>query len=216
MKVVLFGATGMIGQGVLRECLLAPDVDSVVAVGRNPTVRQHPKLHQVTVDDFTDLSPVEGDLAGADACFYCLGITSVGRSEAEYTRVTYDFTAAAVDVLARVNPDLTFVFVSGASTDSTERGRVMWARVKGRAENAVLAAFANGYAFRPAVIQPTHGITSKTRLYRVLYAVTAPVFPVLRRLFPAYVTSTEAIGQAMLRVARQGHPTRILESRDLS
>ncbi len=215
MKVVLFGATGMVGQGVLRECLLAEDVTDVLVIGRTATGRQHPRLRELVHDDFADLSAVEDELAGHDACFYCLGVSAAGRSEADYTRVTYDYTLAAAQVLARRNPDLTFVYVSGAGTDSSERGRSMWARVKGRTENAVLALFPNGYAFRPAFIQPLHGATSKTGWYRAVYALTTPLYPVLRRLLPKYVTTTEQVGQAMLRVAREGAPKRVLESADL-
>jgi uncharacterized protein YbjT (DUF2867 family) len=215
VKVVIFGATGMVGQGVLRECLLAADVEEVVSVSRGQLEQQHDKLRDVRHADFTDFAPIAEDLAGADACFFCLGVSSAGMSEADYTRVTYDFTVAAARTLAKVNPDLVFVYVSGAGTDSTERGRSMWARVKGRTENAVLETFPNGYAFRPAFIQPMHGITSRTRWYRAMYAVTTPLFPVVRRLFPRYVTTTEHLGRTMLLVARQRDSRRVWESRDL-
>lgn len=216
MKVILFGATGMVGQGVLRECLLADDVTEVLAVGRTPVGRAHPKLRELAHRDFTDFTPVEAELAGYDACFYCLGVSSVGRDEADYTVVTHDYTVAAATVLARLNPEMTFVYVSGAGTDSTERGRVMWARVKGRTENAVLALFPRGCAFRPGIIQPVHGAVSKTRLYRVIYAVAAPLFPVLRKLAPKRVTTTELVGRAMLRVARTSPAERVLENGDLT
>ncbi|MBG6137723.1 NAD-dependent epimerase/dehydratase family protein [Longispora fulva] len=214
MKVILFGATGMVGQGVLRECLLADDVGSVLVVGRTPTGREHPKLREILRPDLTDLSAIEDQLAGYDACFFCLGVTSAGMSEADYTRITFDGTMAAARPLARLNPDLTFVYVSGAGTDSTEKGRSMWARVKGRTENAVLALFPNGYAFRPAFIQPRHGERSKTRWYRLAYVVTTPLFPLLRAVAPRYVTTTEEIARAMLDVARDGYPSRVLESVD--
>ncbi|MGY0234306.1 NAD-dependent epimerase/dehydratase family protein [Longispora urticae] len=214
MKIILFGATGMVGQGVLRACLLADDVESVLVVGRTPTGRHDPKLRELLQPDLTDLSGVADQLAGYDACFFCLGVTSAGLNEAEYTRVTYDLTMAAARPLARLNPDLTFVYVSGAGTDSTERGRSMWARVKGRTENAVLDLFPNGYAVRPAAIQPVHGERSKTRWYRLAYVVARPLFWLLRAVAPRYVTTTEELAGAMLGLARDGYPRRVLESVD--
>jgi uncharacterized protein YbjT (DUF2867 family) len=215
MRVILFGATGMIGQGVLRECLLAPDVEAVLAVVRAPSGRADPKLHELVHADFTDFTAVAGEFAGYDACLYCLGVSSAGMSEADYTRVTYDMPLAAARAMAEANPDVTFVYVSGAGTDSTERGRSMWARVKGRAENALIALLPNAYAVRPGFIQPVHGATSRTRWYRILYAVLRPVVPLLRRLFPRAVLTTEELGRAMLRVGRDGYPTRVLETGDL-
>lgn len=216
MRVVIFGATGMVGQGVLRECLLADDVHSVLVVGRTPTGQRHPKLREIRHGDFADLDPLRDELAGADACFYCLGVSSLGLDEAAYTRVSYDYPVAAARLFAEVSPDVRFVYVSGVGTDPTGRGRVMWARVKGRTENAVLDLLPNGYAARPGFIQPTHGVVSKTRWYRLGYAITRPLFPLLRRLFPNQVTTTDGLGRAMLRVARQGSPRRVLTNRDLT
>jgi uncharacterized protein YbjT (DUF2867 family) len=213
MKIVIFGATGMVGQGVLRESLLAHDVEQVLAVVRTPTGVRHPKLREATLTDFTDLGPVAGELAGADACFYCLGVSSVGMDEAAYTRVSYDFPLAAARTLAALNPDLTFVYVSGAGTNPA--GRQMWQRVKGRTENAIIEMFPNGYAFRPGFIRPTHGARSKTRLYDTAYTVLAPLLSMLERLAPAYVTSTDRLGRAMLRAARTGFGSRVVENRDL-
>jgi len=214
VKVMVFGATGMVGQGVLRECLLADDVTQLLVVTRSPTGVHHAKLRELVHRDFTDLDPIADDLAGYDACFFCLGVSAAGLDEAAYTRITYDATMAAARVLARHNPDLTFIYVSGEGTDAN--GRSMWARVKGRTENAVLDLFPNGYAFRPGFIQPMHGATSRTRLYRLAYKITNPLFPLLRKLFPRSISTTEQIGLMMLRVARDGYPTRILRSRDLA
>jgi uncharacterized protein YbjT (DUF2867 family) len=212
MQVLIFGATGMVGQGVLRECLLAPDVTRVVAIGRSATGVSNQKLRDLVHKDLHEYASIEQALAGFDACFFCLGITSAGMSETDYTRITYDITAAAAETLARLNPAMTFIFVSGAGTDSSERGRLMWARVKGRAENAVLGLFKAGYAFRPGVIQPLHGIRSRTLAYNIVYTVLAPMVSLLRYLLPRYVITTEEMGRAMLNVARHGAPQRILEN----
>lgn len=217
MKIILFGATGMVGQGVLRECLLDPDVESVLAVGRSATGQHHPKLREITHQDFTDLSAIEGQLAGYDACFFCLGVSSSGMKEADYHHVTYDYTMAAAEALVRVSPGMTFIYVSGAGTDSTERGRWMWARVKGKTENALLRLpFKASFMFRPGYIQPRHGIVSKTRLYRVGYAIMGPLFPLMRLVFPKYVITTEDVGRSMLQVARHGADKRVLENADLA
>ena len=213
MKVIIFGATGMIGQGALRESLLAADVEQVLAVVRRPTGVRHRKLREVTLADFADLAPIAEELGGYDACFYCLGVSSVGLDEAAYRRISYDYPVAAAHVLAELNPTMTFIYVSGAGTKLD--GRQMWARVKARTEVEVIKTFPNGYGFRPGFVQPTHGATSRTRLYRVAYALTAPLVPLLSRLAPRYVTSTDRLGRAMLRAARTGLPTHIVENADL-
>jgi len=217
MNVLLFGATGMIGQGVLREALLDPDVERVVAVGRSATDQQQPKLRDLVVRDVADLTSVESELAGFDACFFCLGVSSAGMSEERYTRVTFDLTLAVAATLARLNPQMTFVYVSGMGTDSTERGRVMWARVKGRTENALLRQpFKAAYMVRPGVIIPLHGIRSKTMWYRLLYAATRPLYPVVKAVAPNAVTTTEQMGRAMLALVRRGYATPILETKDIN
>lgn len=216
MKAVIFGATGMIGQGVLRECLLDPEVTDVLVVGRNPIGRQHQKLRELLHADFLDFSSIEGELAGYDACFFCLGVSSVGMSEQDYHRATYDITMAAARTLVGQNPDMTFIYVSGVGTDSSERGRTMWARIKGKTENALLALPFQAYVFRPGYIQPLHGITSRTKLYRALYAIGAPLYPILKRLAPTYATTTEQIGLAMIAIAKRGAPTRVLGSREIN
>jgi uncharacterized protein YbjT (DUF2867 family) len=206
----------MVGQGVLRECLLDPGVDAVMTVGRTATGVTHSKLRELVRPDLLTYSDVESDLRGFDACFFCLGVTAAGLSEAQYERVTYDITLAAARTLCRLNAGMTFIYVSGAGTDSSEKGRVMWARVKGKTENAILALpFKAAYAFRPGVIQPMHGERSKTAAYRILYSLTRPLFPLLRRLAPAYMLTTEEIGRAMIRAVRRGAPKRVLEIADI-
>ena len=217
MKVILFGATGMVGQGVLRECLLDPEVESVLAVGRNPAGQQHEKLQEIIGPDVSDLGTVRSHLSGFDACFFCLGVSSTGMDATAYYHLTYTLTTKVAAMLAQLNRNMTFIYISGAGTDSTERGRMMWARVKGKTENALLAMpFKAAYMFRPGYIQPLHGIRTKTRLYGLLYAVMAPLYPLWKLLLPKYVTTTECMGRAMLKVAKNGAPKHILESWDIN
>jgi uncharacterized protein YbjT (DUF2867 family) len=216
VNVLLFGATGMIGQGVLRECLLDDRVKSVIAIVRAPLSFTHPKLRELIHRDFTDFSPLSGEFEAVDACFFCLGISSAAKGEEEYRRITYEYTLAAVRALP-TNPSLTFIYVSGEGTDSTQRGRSMWARVKGRTENELLAMPFHAYMFRPGYIQPLHGATSKTPAYRWLYLGMSWLYPLLRRLVPKYVTTTENLGRAMLAVAnRGGTGERILHSPEIN
>lgn len=213
MKVILFGATGMVGQGVLRECLADPEVERVLVIGRNACGVDDPKLDEIVRSDLFDYADVEALMRGYDACFFCLGVSAAGMSEERYTKITYDLTMATANTLARLNPKMTFIYVSGAGTDSSAKGRIMWARVKGRTENELLQLpFESAYMFRPAFIQPMHGIQSRTKLYRVLYAIVGPLFPILNALFPKHVTTTEQVGRAMLEVAKRGHPTRVVEN----
>ena len=217
MKVILFGATGMVGQGVLRECLVDPDVERVLVVGRSPTGQQHPKLREIQHGDFTDFSAIESQLAGYDACFFCLGVSSVGMDPERYRHLTYDITMAAATTLARLNPNMVFTYVTGRSTDSTEQGPQRWARVKGKTENDLLKLpFKAAYMFRPAGIQPLHGIKSKTGWVQAIYVGTAPLLSLLNRVAPAYMTTTEQVGRAMIRVAHDGYPKPILESEDIN
>jgi uncharacterized protein YbjT (DUF2867 family) len=217
MKVLLFGASGMIGQGVLRECLLDPKIERVLLIVRNATGQQDAKVTELVHKDFFDFSGIESQLTGYDACFYCLGLSAAGVTQEAYFRATYDMTLAAAKTLARLNPAMTFVYISGAGTDSTEKGRTMWARVKGKTENALLnLPFKAAYMFRPGVIQPLHGIQSRTSGYRIFYSVTKPLLPILRWLLPQYVTTTELLGRAMIHVARSGYPKRVLETRDIN
>ena len=217
MNVILFGATGMVGQGVLRECLLDRDIQQVLTVGRSATGQQHPKLRELTVPDLMDLTAVEPQLTGYDTCFFCIGVTSAGMTEEKYTHLTYDLTLSVAQTLARLNPTMTFLYISGAGTDSTEKGRSMWARVKGRTENDLLRLpFKSAYMFRPGFIQPLHGIRSKTRLYQFLYDILAPIQPLLKGRLPKYITTTEQLGRAMITVAKNGYPKPILESLDIN
>jgi len=206
----------MVGQGVLRECLLDPDVETVLAIVRNSCLPQHDKLREILQHDLSDLSAIEARLSGYDACFFCLGVSAVGMNEEAYRRVTYDLTVSVAQTLAKLNPTMTFIYVSGAGTDSTERGRQMWARVKGRTENALLQMRFNAvYLFRPAYIQPLYGARTKTAWYGAFYAVARPFYPLLKRLLPNYVTTTECVGRAMLSVTKRGFPNPVLENRDI-
>lgn len=231
MKVLIFGASGMVGLGVLRECLVASDVTQVTTVGRTPADTAlfrrdrldagfnhavSSKLRQLVHADMFDYRAIEPLLAGYDACFFCLGVSSFGMQEAEYARITYDLTLAAAHTLRRLNPDMAFVYVSGASTDSSEQGRSMWARVKGRTENALLAlGFPRAFMFRPGAMIAMHGVRSKTRLYRILYPLLGPLLPLLRALWPDRILTTELVGLAMLEAARGGAGKGVLESGDI-
>ena len=206
MNVILFGATGMVGQGVLRECLRDDGVERVLAVGRSATGVTHPKLHELMLPDATD-----AELQGYDACFFCLGVSSAGLSEADYTRLTFDLTFGWAQRLARINPAMTFIYVSGAGTG----GKAMWAQVKKRTEDALLALFPSAYMFRLGALRPMHGEVSKTRWTRISYAIFRPLLPLLYRVAPGALITTEELGRAMIRAAREGAPKRVLENRDL-
>jgi uncharacterized protein YbjT (DUF2867 family) len=217
MNVILFGATGMVGQGVLRECFLDPAVERVLSIGRNPSGQNHPKFREILRPNLLDYTDIEPDLSGYDACFFTLGVTSAGMREDAYWRITYDLTLAAARTLARLNPAMTFIYVSGAGTDSTEQGRVMWARVKGKTENDLRKLpFKAAFAFRPALIVPLHGIQSRTAVYRIFYKILTPLLPWMTGRFPKFVTTTEQLGRAMLHAARYGAPKPVLESIDIN
>ena len=221
MKVIIFGASGMIGQGVLRECLLDERVDSVLVVNRAPTAGGHAaKVREIVHDDFTDfttLAATEEELASLDACYFCLGVSAAGRSEEEYRRITHDYTLAAAKALSPRGPALTFTYVSGEGTDSTEQSRAAWARIKGRTENELLETDFQAYMFRPGYIHPRNGARSKTRSYRVMYGLTSWLYPVLHRLMPKHTTTTEHLGRAMLAVTSlQGEGPHVLYSPDIN
>lgn len=217
MNVLLLGATGMVGQGVLRECLIASDVQRVTTLGRSATGQKHVRLDELVHANLFNLSSIESRLTGCDACFFCLGVSSAGMSEQDYTIVTHDLTLSVARTLVRLNPGMTFVYVSGMGTYSTEHGRSMWARVKGRTENALLRLpFKAAYMFRPGAIMPLHGVRSKTALYRAAYVVLTPLYPLIKRLAPNAVTTGEQVGRAMLQVARHGYPNPVLETADIN
>jgi uncharacterized protein YbjT (DUF2867 family) len=216
MKVILFGTTGMIGQGVLRECLLDSGVDLVLSVGRAPLPQKHAKLQEIIAPDLANLSAFESQLSGFDACLYSLGATAAGSTEENYRRINYEMPLAVANLLAKLNPGMTFIYISGRGTDSTEKGRVMWARVKGATENALLCLpFKAAYMFRIGAVVPLHGIKSKTPLYNFFYAVGTPLMFLLRKLSPQNVQTTEEVGKAMLIAAKRGAPKSILECADL-
>lgn len=207
----------MVGQGVLLECLDHSEVSAIQAVGRSSCGIDHPKLEDMIHQDFFDYSAIEGELTGYDACFFCLGVSAAGMSEEQYHRLTYELTLAAAETLARLNPAMTFCYVSGAGTDTSESGRMMWARVKGKTENHLLQLpFKAAFMFRPGYIQPLKGIRSKTRLYQTFYTLARPLYPVLKTLFPTYVTTTEKLGLGMIEVALRGCSQPLLENYDIN
>ncbi len=217
MRVIIWGATGMVGQGVLRECLRAEDVTSVIAVGRSAPVVQHDKLQTLVHEDLLHYETVAGRLSGLDACFFCLGVSSVGMSEQEYTRITRDLALAAATILAKLNPSMIFVYLSGSGADSTGKSRTMWERVRGGTENALRAlTFKNVYILRPGIILPRHGAVSKTPFYRFFYRLLGPVLSLLRPLHPNCILTTEVMGLAMLNLARRGWPDDLLNSRQIN
>ena len=211
MNVILFGATGMVGQAVLGECLRNDRVAAVLSISRSPTGKTHPKLRELVRKDLFDVGVPEAELQGYDACFFCLGVSSAGMAEADYTRLTYDLTLVWARVLARVNPGMAFLYVSGAGTG----GAGMWARVKGRTEQALLGLFPSAYMVRLAMLRPMHGEVAKTRWTRILYSGFQPLFPVVQRLAPSLVISSEELGRAMIRAARERPTNHVLEMKDL-
>jgi len=217
VNVVLFGATGMVGAGALFECLADSRVRSVVALTRSPLNRTHPKLREVRRDDFFHYNDCRAEFAACDACFFCLGVSSIGMDEKRYTRLTYDLTLAAAHALAAANPRMTFCYVSGVGTDSTERGRTMWARVKGKTENALLGlGFREAYMFRPGYIQPIGDVQSKTGWVQTAYDIARPLYPLIHRLLPNNSTTTSNLGRAMIQVAAAGYSKRVLYSADFN
>lgn len=209
--VLITGSTGMVGKGVLLECLDSPLVDKVKVLNRSSLDMQHAKLEEILLQDFTDPTPVADRFAGVDACFHCMGVSSIGMSEEDFSRLTYTVTAKLADAVYAQNTQAVFCYVSGTGTDESEQGRTMWARVKGRAENYVLAkGFRGAWMFRPGMIVPERGIRSRTNWYQWMYNITRPLFPLLKRLDS--ITTTTRIGHAMLQVLEQPPSSVYLEN----
>ena len=207
----------MVGQGVLLECIGHKSISSILVVGRSSCGVNHAKVDEIIHSDFADYVAIEDRLVGLDACFFCLGVSAAGMSEEDYRHVTYDFAVGAAEILARLNSEIVFCYVSGAGTDSSEKGRTMWARVKGMTENHLLKMpFDSAYMFRPGYIQPKKGVRSKTRLYQAMYTVLSPLYPIWKTLFPSFVTTTEKVGLAMIQVAENGFSKPVLETRDIN
>jgi len=216
IKAIITGSTGMIGKGVLLECLESPHVESVLVINRQSVGMKHQKLKEIINTDFYDLSAIKEHLAGYNTCFFCLGVSAAGLSEEEYYRITYDLTLNFAQTILGLNPELTFCYVSGAGTDSREKSRMMWARVKGKTENALLALpFKAAYMLRPAFIQPMKGIRSKTGIYNIFYSILKPLYPILKS-FTKIVTNTEKLGKAMINIVIMNYDKKILENADIN
>jgi nucleoside-diphosphate-sugar epimerase len=211
IKAIITGATGMVGEGVLLECLNHPDVEQVLVINRKPGGVSHPKLREIVHADFFHLEPLEPQLAGYNACFFCLGVSSVGMSQEEYRHITYDLTLNVGQLLARLNPEMTFCYVTGAGTDSSEQGRTMWARVKGATENALMRLFPRAYMFRPAFMKAVPGQKNVKSFYNFF----AWIYPIGRALYPAGFCTLQEVGQAMIHAATKGYPKQILDVKDI-
>lgn len=217
LKIILLGATGMVGQGVLRECLLDADVERVLVVGRSSIGKRDAKLKEALLPNIFEIGKFGEELAGYDACFFCLGVSSVGMSEADYRRVTKELTLKVARTMLKANPQMIFIYVTGVGTDSTEKGRSMWARVKGETENELLRmGFRGAYMFRPGYIQLAGGVRSKYGWANAIYSVMGIVYPMLKKVFPGHLLTTEDIGKAMIRVAKNGGEKKVLEPRDIN
>lgn len=212
-KVIITGTTGMVGKGVLLECLDHPEVEEVLVVNRHTIDMEHPKLKEVIHKNFDDLSEIKAQMQGYNACFFCLGVSAIGLSETEYNSITHDLTIHFAETV--INDEMVFTYVSGQGTDSTEEGRMMWARVKGKTENDLLKMpFKAAYMFRPGVILPKRGVKSATKWYNALYVVTKPLFPLLAKL--SSVTTSIKVGKAMISVALHGYPKQHLENKEIN
>ena len=212
IKAIITGTTGMVGEGVMHECLNHPDVEEVLIINRRKSGFQHPKLKEIIHNNFYDFTDIKNDLVGYNACFFCLGTTSVGKKEDEYTKITFDITKALADLLVKLNTDMTFCYISGAGTDSTEKGRSMWARVKGRTENYILKlGFRQAFAFRPGIIVPTKGLRNTLSFYKYLFFL----LPVVKLIFPKYICSLKEIGLAMINSVNKGYDKNVLEVEDI-
>jgi uncharacterized protein YbjT (DUF2867 family) len=211
IKAIVTGATGMVGEGVLLECLSNPDVEQILVINRKPGGVSHPKLREIVHADFFNLAPIAQQLTGYDACFFCLGVSSVGMDEAQYRRITHDLTLNVGQLLARSNPEMTFCYLTGAGTDSSEQGRLAWARVKGATENALMRLFKRSYMFRPAFMKASPGQKNLKSSYKLF----AWVYPIGRALYPAGFCTLQEVGQAMIKAATKGYAKQILDVKDI-
>lgn len=212
IRAIITGSTGMVGEGVLHECLKHPDVELVLVINRRSCNVQHEKLKEIIHSDFYNLSSIEKELSGYNACYFCLGVSSVGMKENNYKKITYDLTMHVATTLLKLNPDMTFCYVSGSGTDSTEKGRIMWARIKGKTENDLLKlGFKAAYMFRPGYIQPIKGLKNTYKIYRLL----SPLYPVIKTFFPKFVCTLENLGQAMINITLKGYSKTVLECIDI-
>jgi len=217
LNVLLTGATGMIGRGVLLECLKSDNVESVLSIGRSPSGEKHPKLKELNLKDFKELENHSEQLKEYNACFFCLGISAAGISEEQYSSVTFSMTKDFADALVGVKSDMVFIYISATGADGTEEANISWARIKGKTENMIFRkGFRSAYMFRPGFIEPLDGITSRTTLYRWLYILMKPITPLFKKLFPDMVTDTRRIGQAMIKIAKQGYSKTLLENKDIN
>jgi len=216
MKAIITGSTGMVGKGLLLECLDNERIESVLVVNRSPVGITHPKVTELIHPDFFYLAPIEDKLGGYDVCFFCMGVSSAHLTEETYSKLTYDLTTGFAKTLLKKNSQMTFCYVSGRGTDSTEKGISMWARVKGRTENALLQmGFKNAFMYRPGFIKPMEGVTSKTRLYQMIYNVLRPLFPLIMKI-PNFATDSVTLSRSMIRVASDGYSKNILEVQDIN
>lgn len=211
IKTIITGATGMVGEGVLLECLNHPDVEQILVINRKPGGVTHPKLQEIIHKDMFDLSPIESQLAGYNACFFCLGVSSVGMSEADYKHITYDLTVNVGQLLAQLNPDMTMCYVTGAGTDSTEKGRVAWARVKGATENELMRLFKKAYMFRPGFMKATPGQKNIKSFYKYI----SWLYPIGRLVYPAGFCTLQEVGLAMINVVSKGYRQQIIDVKDI-
>lgn len=213
VRAIVTGATGMVGEGVLHECLLHPEVESVLVITRKPCGVSHPKLKEIIYGDFLDLSPIESQLSGYNACFFCLGVSSIGIKEPEYTKISYTLTMNVAQTLGKLNPEMTFCYVSGAGTDGTEKGRMMWARVKGKTENDLAKLpFRAVYNFRPAFILPTKGLKNAHSFYKYI----TWLYPIVHPLFPNSFGTLKEVGVAMINSVIFGADKKVLEAKDIA
>ena len=212
IKAIITGATGMVGEGVLHVCLNSPDVESVLVLNRKPCGVTHPKLKEIIHKDFMDLTSIEDQLAGYNAGYFCAGVSSIGKKENEYRKITYDLTLNFANSLVRLNPEMVFTYVSGVGTDSTEKGKSMWGRVKGKTENDLLKLpFKDVYLFRPGYIHPIKGLQNTYKVYKALY----PLYPIFEKVFPNYVGTLKELGNSMIYVTQNGYEKKVLECEDI-